>query len=59
MLNQKKNKKLQFHGDNLIDIQIQQLSDRTLIDDDKDLDGKNSYEELTIIYFYSVIFIEI
>jgi len=27
--------------DNLIDIQIQQLSDRTLIDDDKDLDGKN------------------
>jgi len=37
--------------DNLTDIQIQQLSDRTIIDDDKDLDGNNSYE-LTIIYFY-------
>ncbi len=32
-------------GDNLTDIQIQQLSDRTLIAADKDLDGKISYEE--------------
>lgn len=32
-------------GDNLNDIQIQQLSDRTLIAADKDLDGKISYEE--------------
>ena len=32
-------------GDNLTDIQIQQLSDRTLIAADKDLDGKLSYEE--------------
>jgi len=32
-------------GENLTDIQIQQLSDRTLIAADKDLDGKISYEE--------------
>jgi serine/threonine-protein phosphatase 2B regulatory subunit len=32
-------------GDNLTDIQIQQLSDRTLIAADKDLDGKISFEE--------------
>ena len=32
-------------GDNLTDIQIQQLSERTLISADKDLDGKISYEE--------------
>ena len=32
-------------GENLTDIQIQQLSDRTLIAADKDLDGKISYED--------------
>ena len=32
-------------GDNLTDIQIQQLSDRTLITADKDLDAKTSYED--------------
>ena len=32
-------------GDNLTDIQIQQLADRTIIAADKDLDGKISYEE--------------
>ena len=32
-------------GDNLDDIQIQQLADRTLIAADKDYDGRISYEE--------------
>ena len=32
-------------GDNLTDIQIQQLADRTIIAADRDLDGKISYEE--------------
>ena len=32
-------------GDNLTDIQIQQLADRTIIAADKDLDGKVSYDE--------------
>ena len=32
-------------GDNLNDIQVQQLVDRTIIQVDKDLDGKLSYEE--------------
>jgi serine/threonine-protein phosphatase 2B regulatory subunit len=32
-------------GDNLTDIQIQQLADRTIIAADKDFDGKISYEE--------------
>ena len=32
-------------GDNLTDVQIQQLSDKTLIAADKDMDGKISYEE--------------
>lgn len=32
-------------GDNLSDVQIQQLADRTLISADKDMDGKISYEE--------------
>jgi len=32
-------------GDNLTNIQIQQLVDRTLIAADKDMDGKISYEE--------------
>jgi serine/threonine-protein phosphatase 2B regulatory subunit len=32
-------------GDNLNDIQIQQLVDRSIIEVDKDLDGKISYEE--------------
>ncbi len=32
-------------GENLTDIQIQQLADRTIIAADKDLDGKISYEE--------------
>jgi serine/threonine-protein phosphatase 2B regulatory subunit len=32
-------------GDNLTDIQIQQLADRTIIAADKDLDGKISYDE--------------
>jgi serine/threonine-protein phosphatase 2B regulatory subunit len=34
-------------GDNLTDIQIQQLVDRTIIDADKDLDGKLSFEEFS------------
>ncbi len=32
-------------GDNLTDIQVQQLADRTIIAADKDMDGKISYEE--------------
>jgi serine/threonine-protein phosphatase 2B regulatory subunit len=32
-------------GDNLTDIQIQQLVDRTIIQADKDLDGKLSFDE--------------
>lgn len=32
-------------GDNLTDVQIQQLADRTLCLADKDFDGKISYEE--------------
>ena len=32
-------------GDNLTDVQIPQLSDKTLIVADKDMDGKISYEE--------------
>ena len=32
-------------GDNLTDVQIQQLSDKTLITADKDIDDKISYEE--------------
>jgi serine/threonine-protein phosphatase 2B regulatory subunit len=32
-------------GDNLTDIQIQQITDRTLIAADKDMDGKISYDE--------------
>ena len=32
-------------GDNLTDIQVQQLVDRTIIDADKDMDGKLSYED--------------
>ncbi len=32
-------------GDNLNDIQIQQLVDRTIIQADEDLDGKISYDE--------------
>jgi len=32
-------------GDNLTDIQLQQLVDRTLIAADKDMDGKISFEE--------------
>ncbi len=32
-------------GDNLTDIQIQQLADKTLIAADKDMDGKISYDE--------------
>ncbi len=32
-------------GENLTDIQIQQLVDRTIIQADKDLDGKISFEE--------------
>ena len=32
-------------GDNLTDIQVQQLADRTMIAADKDMDGKISYEE--------------
>ena len=32
-------------GDNLTDIQTQQLVDRTLISADKDMDGKISYDE--------------
>ena len=32
-------------GENLTDIQIQQLADKTLIAADKDMDGKISYEE--------------
>ena len=32
-------------GDNLTDVQIQQISDKTLIAADKDMDGKISYEE--------------
>jgi len=34
-------------GDNLTDIQIQQLVDRSIILADKDLDGKLSYEEFS------------
>ncbi len=34
-------------GDNLTDIQIQQLVDRSIIMADKDLDGKLSYEEFS------------
>ena len=34
-------------GDNLTDIQIQQLVDRSIINADKDLDGKLSYEEFS------------
>lgn len=34
-------------GDNLTDIQIQQLVDRSIIVADKDLDGKLSYEEFS------------
>jgi len=32
-------------GENLTDVQVQQLADRTMIMADKDLDGKISYEE--------------
>ena len=32
-------------GNNLNDIQLQQLVDRTIIKADKDMDGKISYEE--------------
>jgi serine/threonine-protein phosphatase 2B regulatory subunit len=32
-------------GENLTEIQIQQLADRTIIAADKDLDGKISYDE--------------
>jgi len=32
-------------GDNLTDIQIQQLADRTIIAADKDMDGRISYDE--------------
>ena len=32
-------------GDNLTDIQIQQLVDRSILAADKDLDGKISFEE--------------
>ena len=32
-------------GDNLTDVQIQQISDKTLIAADKDMDGKITYEE--------------
>lgn len=32
-------------GDNLKDIQIQQLADRTILAADKDKDGKISFEE--------------
>lgn len=34
-------------GDNLTDIQIQQLVDRSIIMADKDLDGKLSYDEFS------------
>ncbi len=34
-------------GDNLTDIQIQQLVDRSIILADKDLDGKLSYDEFS------------
>jgi Ca2+-binding EF-hand superfamily protein len=32
-------------GDNLSDVQVQQLVDRTIIQADSDLDGKISYDE--------------
>lgn len=35
-------------GDNLTDIQIQQLVDRTLVSADKDLDGKISFDEFCL-----------
>ncbi len=35
-------------GDNLTDIQIQQLVDRTMVAADKDFDGKISYEEFSL-----------
>jgi len=34
-------------GDNLTDIQLQQVVDRTIIEADKDQDGKLSYEEFS------------
>jgi serine/threonine-protein phosphatase 2B regulatory subunit len=34
-------------GDNLTNIQVQQLVDRSIIAADKDCDGKLSYEEFT------------
>lgn len=34
-------------GENLTDIQIQQLVDRSIVMADKDLDGKLSYEEFS------------
>ena len=34
-------------GNNLNDVQLQQLVDRTIIKADKDLDGKISFEEFT------------
>ncbi len=34
-------------GNNLNDVQLQQLVDRTIIKADKDLDGKISFDEFT------------
>ena len=34
-------------GNNLNDVQLQQLVDRTIIKADKDMDGKISFEEFT------------
>jgi len=42
-------------GNNLNDIQLQQLVDRTIIKADKDFDGKISYEEFKSVILIVVI----
>ena len=36
-------------GDNLTDVQLQQIVDKTIVDADKDKDGKLSYDEFAMV----------
>ena len=38
-------------GDNLTDVQLQQIVDKTIVDADKDKDGKLSYDEFAMVIF--------